>query len=125
MDQTPALRLEPGGRRISGMKNGLSVHVVAEGRGGWKLVEHRGRWLEVRGWVHERDLTDALGMLEGGGGGGYGMSDTRRVEVPAGHLNLGFERGLEQLHLIERRFQHGIGSPGPRYRRRGASTLTP
>jgi hypothetical protein len=79
-----AIRLEPGGKKLAGFPQGLSVHVVAPGRGGWKLVEHRGRWLEVRGWVHDRDLGGLLGTGGTGGGRGYGMSDTDRVDVNAG-----------------------------------------
>jgi len=80
----PAIRLEPRGRRMAGMPDGLSVHKVAPGSAGWQLVEHRGRWLEVRGWVHDRDLGGALRMSGTGGGLGLGMSHTDRVDVPAG-----------------------------------------
>lgn len=83
-EHAKAIRLEPGGRKLAGFPNGLSVHVLAPGRGGWKLVEHRGRWLEVRGWIHDRDLEDDRGMSGTGGGRGYGMSDTDRVQVNAG-----------------------------------------
>jgi hypothetical protein len=83
-EHAAAIRLEPGGKKLPGFVNGLTVHVVAPGRGGWKLVEHTSRWLEVRGWVHDRDLGGLRAMSTTGGGVGFGMSDTDRVDVNAG-----------------------------------------
>ncbi len=53
---------------------------------GWTEVEHRSRYLRIRGWVASDrvDLGRFMGSIGTGGGSGFGMSDTDRVEIPAG-----------------------------------------
>jgi hypothetical protein len=62
----------------------LPVEVLAR-RGAWIEVEHRARYVRVRGWVAAARLGDgSFGTIGSGGGFGFGMSHTERVTVPAG-----------------------------------------
>jgi len=60
------------------------VVVLASGAGDWRLVEHLGPWLRVRGWTRLGDSDESWHTSGSGSGRGYGISDTARVDVPAG-----------------------------------------
>jgi hypothetical protein len=79
-----SVRATPDGKKLASFPEGVTVQVVSDGSAGWKLVEHRSRWLEVRGWTHERELTEDPSEIGSAFGGGYGMPTSRRVEVNAG-----------------------------------------
>ncbi|HVV82674.1 MAG TPA: hypothetical protein VHE35_06320 [Kofleriaceae bacterium] len=77
-----AIRAAPGGAVL--YRGELDVEVVAR-RAGWAEVEHRSRYLRIRGWVAEADLAEGgFGTGGTGSGSGFGMSDTERVDVAAG-----------------------------------------
>lgn len=76
------IRLAPGGALLRARPIGVDVVRV---RGGWTEVEHRSRYLRIRGWVANARLSDELFGLSGtGAGSAIGMSHTPLVDVPAG-----------------------------------------
>jgi hypothetical protein len=76
------LRVAPGGALLHA--GPLPVAVLAR-RHGWVQVEYRARYVRVRGWARAADVDEgSIGVIGAGGGSGYGMSDTERIEVPAG-----------------------------------------
>lgn len=79
------LREPDGAVLVEEPKHGLGVDVIDRGADDWRLVEHRGKYLRIVGWARVADLDDGLRRVGGTGGGtAYGISDTPRVEVPAG-----------------------------------------
>ena len=80
----PAILDAPDGAPLLTTPDGLNVRVVAAGGGDWRLVEHHGAGLRVRGWARLRDLEDGWLTLGSGVGRAYGISDTARVTVAAG-----------------------------------------
>lgn len=82
---TGPLRGDPGGPALLTTTHPLDVSPIARGAGEWQLVEHRGRYLRVVGWVRGAELsTDLIGFGTIGSGGSFGMNHTPRIEVPAG-----------------------------------------
>ena len=76
------LRVRPGGAIL--YRGQLSVEIVSR-RAGWIEVEHRSRYLRIRGWVDPANLSEDLLMIGGtGSGSGFAISDVERVVVPAG-----------------------------------------
>jgi hypothetical protein len=76
------IRVAPGGAVIHATP--LEVEVVGR-RGAWVEVEHRSRYMRVRGWVAADRLTDAgFGTFGTGTGSGFGMSHVERITVPLG-----------------------------------------
>jgi hypothetical protein len=76
------IRIAPGGAVLRSRPIGVDVVQV---RGAWTEVEHRSRYLRIRGWVANARLSDDLFNLSGtGAGSAIGMSDTPLVDIPAG-----------------------------------------
>lgn len=77
---------EPEGPPLVTTTGSLGVRVLGRGPGDWRLVEYAGRDLRIVGWARAADVIEGgFGSLHGTGvGSGYAISDTDRVEVPAG-----------------------------------------
>jgi hypothetical protein len=76
---------EPGGDPLIAPTYELGVRVVDRGPEDWRLIEHRGRYVRIVGWARAADVqAGVIGLGTAGVGMGYGMSDTARVELPAG-----------------------------------------
>lgn len=74
----------PDGRALVGTPDGLQIVVISPGPDDWQLVEHRSRYLRVRGWARKRDFLEQWHTSGTGMGGGYGMSHVARVDVRDG-----------------------------------------
>ncbi len=73
---------EPHAAVVANVRAELSVRTLAA-RGAWTLVEHEADGVRIRGFVESKELVEGLHVDGTGTGGGYGVTDVDRVQVPA------------------------------------------
>lgn len=81
MQRADHLRVTPGGEEL--YPGALEVEIVRR-EGAWTLVEHRGRYVHVRGWVPAVEDVGTISTVGSGSGSAFGMSDTDRVAIAQG-----------------------------------------
>ncbi|MGE5186101.1 MAG: hypothetical protein ACM31C_28795 [Acidobacteriota bacterium] len=115
VDGGAVLRAEPSERApaVATVLQPEAALVVAS-RGGWTLVELDRDGARVRGYAPARQVgADPLGLGMGtGSGSGYGISDTDRIEVPAGTCLYDHAGGDVVGVNTATRVRYGFSEPG-------------
>ena len=80
-----AIASAPGGPALIELEHELGVTVRDVGAPGWVMVEHRSDRVRILGWARAGEPSEGGQLTHGGGGGfGYGISDTDRVTLDRG-----------------------------------------